>query len=468
MSSRSEDLSCPICHEIFTDPVVLFCSHSFCRACLQDWWRVKTTLECPFCKRKSSKSDPPRNLALKNLCEAFLQEEKQKASAAGSEHLCSLHSEKLKIFCLDHQEPVCLVCRDSRTHVNHRFRPIDEAAQDHREELQKSLKPLQEKLTLLQQFKGNCDQTVKFIRVQAQETEQQIREQIQKLHLFLQQEEKVRVAALRTEEEQKTQMMRKKMAALSTDIAALSVTIRAAEKELRAEDISFLQNYKTAVRRVQQHHIQDDPEPISGALIDVVKHLGNLTYNIWNKMKQIVSYSPLLLDPNTADPELIVSDDLSGVRAGEKRRQLPSNPERTKFSCTVLGSEGFSSGTHSWSVDVGKNQDWELGVLGQDLQMNGRLQSQLWRILFSEGKFTAFSASEHEKVLPVKKMVKKIRVHLDFDRGKLSFSDYDTDTNIHTFTHNFTNTLFPYIYTENPLPVKILPVKVTVTVEKRS
>uniref|UniRef100_A0A4W6FVC4 RING-type domain-containing protein n=1 Tax=Lates calcarifer TaxID=8187 RepID=A0A4W6FVC4_LATCA len=44
MSSRSEeDLSCPVCHDIFKDPVLLSCSHSFCRDCLQSWWREKQT-----------------------------------------------------------------------------------------------------------------------------------------------------------------------------------------------------------------------------------------------------------------------------------------------------------------------------------------------------------------------------------------------------------------------------------------
>ncbi|XP_074494466.1 E3 ubiquitin-protein ligase TRIM35-like [Sebastes fasciatus] len=459
-----KDLSCPVCFEIFKNPVVLSCSHSFCKDCLQTWWRGKQIRECPCCKTSSSKSDPPRNLVLKNLCEAFLLERDQRASA---ETLCSLHSEKLRLFCLDHQQPVCVVCRDSRIHTDHRFKPIDEAAQDHKQELQKSLKPIQEKLELFKQVKGNCDQTAEHMKVQARRTESQIKKQFKKLHQFLEKEEEAKISALRDEEEQKSQMMKDKMEALSREIAALSDTLRATEKDLRAEDVSFLHNYKAAVVRVQQRPLLEDPQLPSGALIDVAKHLGNLTINIWNKMKNMVSYTPLILDPNTADPELVVSDDLTSVRSGE-RQQLPKNPERTKFSCSVLGSEGFDSGTHSWDVEVGDNKDWEVGMLADCIQMNGRLQSGLWRIMFSNGIFTAFSTSDQEKHLSVKKKLRRIRVHLDFDKGQLSFSDLDTNTHIHTFTHTFTDTVFPYIYTENQLPLKILPVKVSVTVEKHS
>uniref|UniRef100_A0A3B4YBC4 Uncharacterized protein n=1 Tax=Seriola lalandi dorsalis TaxID=1841481 RepID=A0A3B4YBC4_SERLL len=167
------DLSCPVCHDIFKEPVVLSCSHSFCNDCLQRWWTEKLIHTCPLCKEITLLNDPTHNLVLKNLCEAFLLERDQSASAE-AEPLCSLHSEKLRLFCLDHQQPVCVVCRDSKAHNNHRFRPIDEAAEDHRRKLQKSLKPLQEKLKLFEQVKGNFDQTAEHIKVQAQHTERQI------------------------------------------------------------------------------------------------------------------------------------------------------------------------------------------------------------------------------------------------------------------------------------------------------
>ncbi|XP_056307203.1 uncharacterized protein LOC130218910 [Danio aesculapii] len=120
----AEDLSCPVCCELFRDAVILSCSHSVCKECLQEFWRSTDSQKCPVCRRSSSNT-PTGNLALKNLCESFL-EQRNESCSSGSEQICSLHQEILKLLCLEDKQPLCLMCRDSQKHPSHTFRPLTE------------------------------------------------------------------------------------------------------------------------------------------------------------------------------------------------------------------------------------------------------------------------------------------------------------------------------------------------------
>ncbi|XP_030274811.1 E3 ubiquitin-protein ligase TRIM4-like isoform X1 [Sparus aurata] len=71
-SHPEEDLTCPICRDIFKEPFVLSCSHSFCKDCLHKCWTDTQTQECPLCKRRASMlMIPPRltDLQLKEWTE---------------------------------------------------------------------------------------------------------------------------------------------------------------------------------------------------------------------------------------------------------------------------------------------------------------------------------------------------------------------------------------------------------------
>ncbi|XP_057682802.1 cytoplasmic protein NCK2-like [Corythoichthys intestinalis] len=117
-----EDLRCPTCLDIFKDPVMLPCSHNFCRACLQQWEDTGER-SCPICRTTFQSKDIPANLALRNICENILR------APVKSQDICSLHKEELKLFCLDHRELVCLVCRDAEIHAGHKILPLEEVAE---------------------------------------------------------------------------------------------------------------------------------------------------------------------------------------------------------------------------------------------------------------------------------------------------------------------------------------------------
>ncbi|KAG5283632.1 hypothetical protein AALO_G00044260 [Alosa alosa] len=454
MSISEEDLSCPVCCDIFKDPVLLSCSHSVCKGCLQQFWRTKGTRECPVCRTRPMNAEPPLNLLLKNLCENFPKGRSQK------EPFCSLHRSELKLFCEDDKQLVCLVCRDSKLHKNLNFSPISEAALERKEELKVKLKPLQNKLKKMKEAKSDSDDTAQNIRVQAQHTEKQIKNKFEKLHQILRDEEAARITALREEEEQKSQMMKEKIEKMSRDISSLSDTISAIEEGMRSDDVSFLQilqNYESTVRRAQR--TLKDPERISETL-NLAKHLGDM--GIWERMRKIFQYTSVTLDPNTAHPRLIVSEDRTSVAFSKERQQLPDNPERFDQWANVLGSEGFNSGTHYWDVEVGNSSYWDVGFATESAKRKGVItnRSGVGYVLYKNGQYTIVSSLQPTYLLSVKKKPQRIRVKLDWDRGKVSLYDLDYNTHLHTFTHTFTERVFPYFGTQcTRVPLRILPLK---------
>ncbi|KAM4741221.1 E3 ubiquitin-protein ligase TRIM39-like [Anableps anableps] len=446
-----EDLTCSICHDIFKDPVVLSCSHSFCNDCVKSWWWDKQECECPVCKSVSQMRQPPRNLALRNLCEAFLLRKENHNSQA----LCSLHSEKFKLFCLDHQEPVCVICRDSKAHNNHRFRPIDEVAQESKKKVQLLLLPLQKKLKLFEEARKQSEEKENYIKTQAEHTEAQIKEEFKKFYQFLQKEEKKRIAALWYRAKMNSKWLRRDSADLSSNVALLSEAIRVTETELKAENVRFLQNYKTSVKNIQRCSLVEDPPISFGYVLNIAEHLGNLARSVWTKMEETISSTPVVLDPNTAHPHLTLSGDLTSLRY-RRRQNLHKIAERIEYYRCALGSEGFHSGSHTWDVEVGDVDHWGLGVAAWSAYRKKDIKSGLWIIKLERNEYSAISPQKKVRLQQVEKF-KKVRVHLRCDRRKLSFFDLDTGAHIHSFTQIFSGTLYPYFSNGRRSPLKILP-----------
>ncbi|XP_028270024.1 nuclear factor 7, brain-like [Parambassis ranga] len=440
-------LSCFVCSETFRDPVTLSCSHSFCSSCLQKFWEQTKNKNCPICKRRASKDYPGIDFTLKELADSFAGRQKPESSERVKETkvevVCSKHPEETRMFCEDEQRAVCPVCEFS-LHQTHKVVPVEQAVRDLKEQLRSDLKSLQDKRDKYKQVEDTYNEMSQHVKKQLLSTETQIRAEFNKLHQFLKEEEESRLAALREEEEQKGKTQSREMKRIQQQMSSLSDSISAVEEELQKQQVSFLSSYKDTQSRARAQSSLSDPQLVSGALIDVAKHLGNLSFRVWEKMKDKVHFSPVILDPNTAHRCLYLSDDLTSVRRGDTWQKLPDNPERnTKYS-NVLGSEGFSSGKHSWEVEVGDHPNWNVGLAKESVDRKGQCYASpeygIWCLLHGDGEYTNVVG----ETVTVKKSLQRIRVQLDYDRGEVSFYNSEDMTHIYTHRDTFTEKLLPY------------------------
>lgn len=177
------------------------------------------------------------------------------------------------------------------------------------------------------------------------------------------------------------------------------------------------------------------------------------------------SSAPVTLDPNTAAPWLILSDDLTSVRDSEGKQNLPDNPERFNPDTAVLGHRGFTSGKHAWDVNVGGNEAWVVGVAKESVkrkekessvQKNGYLTVYYYHKMY-------FAGTSPLSRLNLKRNLQRVRVQLDIDKGRLSFYDLHDNTHIYTFKHAITEKVFPYFWVGcQQVPLKVEPREVSI------
>uniref|UniRef100_A0A3P9KUT2 Nuclear factor 7, brain n=1 Tax=Oryzias latipes TaxID=8090 RepID=A0A3P9KUT2_ORYLA len=446
--TEEEERRIPEDEDPFSDPVSLSCNHSFCSSCLQRFWEQTQSRNCPICKRKSSKDHLGVNFGLKELADKFAGRPGSGWSETETEEqevveVCGKHPGEPKVFCKDDQRALCSVC-DISQHQSHTVVPVEVVIKELKEELKSDKKFLMDRKNQCRRVEETLNQMIQHSKKQLLSTERQIRAQFNKLHQFLKEEEESRVAALKEEEEQKRKTMMGEMKRIQEQMSSLSESISAVEAELQKDKEAFLSSYKAAQSRARVQSSLPEPQPPSGALLDVTKHVGNLSFRVWEKMKEKVHFSPVLLDPNTAHGKLFLSADLTTVRFGETHQQLPDNPERNTRFYNVFGSGGFSSGRHSWDVEVGDHPRWNIGVANESSERKGDRQASppygIWCLLYDHGKLVAGDG----RIVKPDKTPQKIRVELDYEGGEVSFYDPDDMTHIYTLQDMFTDKLFPY------------------------
>ncbi|XDV46580.1 hypothetical protein PO909_014453, partial [Leuciscus waleckii] len=153
------------------------------------------------------------------------------------------------------------------------------------------------------------------------------------------------------------------------------------------------------------------------------------------------------LDPDTANPRLILSDDGKQVSRGDVKQDVPENPKRFDPIC-VLAKQGFSSGRFYYEVQVKGKTEWDLGVIRESINRKGKIWltpvDGYWTVaLRNENQYKACELPPVSLSLRVKP--EKVGVFVDYEEGLVSFYDVESRSHIYSFTgQTFTEKLYPY------------------------
>ncbi len=174
------------------------------------------------------------------------------------------------------------------------------------------------------------------------------------------------------------------------------------------------------------------------------------------------------LDPDTAHPDLILSDDGKQVRDGDITQKLPDTPERFDTGLCVLGKDGFSSGRCYFEVQVKGKTGWALGVARESINRKGEItlspSDGYWTVGLENGD--VYKACADPPVsLSLRVKPQRVGVFVDYEEGLVSFYDVESSSHIYSFTaQSFTEKLFPYFSPcpndggKNSSPLIITPV----------
>ncbi|CAL8248834.1 unnamed protein product [Lota lota] len=125
------------------------------------------------------------------------------------------------------------------------------------------------------------------------------------------------------------------------------------------------------VAGLKRHQLVDPMDRLEDRIYALRRSLDQLEETLNAEMKKLHdveleglqrSEVNVTLDPDTANPQLIVSGDKKQVHDGEEWAELPDTPERFTLYPYVLAEQSFSSGRFYFEVQTKGKTKWEIGV----------------------------------------------------------------------------------------------------------
>ncbi|XP_030055784.1 E3 ubiquitin-protein ligase TRIM39-like isoform X2 [Microcaecilia unicolor] len=461
--SLRDEASCSICLDYFTDPVMTDCGHNFCRFCItQSWEGRDTDFPCPQCRKRSRQRNLRPNRQLANMTE-MVKRLSQTPVRPEEGDLCEKHEEKLKLFCEEDQKMICIICRESQDHRSHTVIPIEEAVQEYKKKLKMHLECLRKDLENHLKFKSTEGKKAEELKSETQIKRQKVESEFEELQQFLNKEKQILLSRLQEEEKKILQRIRENVTQLEQQSFTLKQLISEIEEKSQQPATELLKDVKEALSRCQKMKFPV-PEAVStdlkmGFQLRYPQQLKKWITKFGDWWMEFGRYTVnVTLDPETAGPDLALSEDGKSVRRGNTRQKVPDTPQRFDAYPFVLGREGFTSGRRYWEVEVGDDPFWTLGVCKDSVRRKGVITLSpgegFWTVrLWKEQRCSALTSPETQ--LPLSEFLRAVGILLDYEAGKVSFYDADNKSHLFTFTDTFTGKLRPFFRTISEIPLRI-------------
>ncbi|XP_056443657.1 E3 ubiquitin-protein ligase TRIM39-like [Gadus chalcogrammus] len=533
-SWSEENFSCSICLDVFSSPVSTPCGHNFCRTCVTKYWDEQVKYKCPVCNKifnirpdlqvntflselaaqfrlsvrvKEQPCVGPAEVpcdvctgtqlkAVKSCLECFISfcqthlEPHQRVAVLKKHRLvepmdrledrmCKKHNRLLELFCQTEQACVCQFCTET-DHKSHPVVPLKEEYEVKTAQLGKIEAEVQQ---MIQERQKNIQEIKDTVKRSKADADREIADGVQVLTALMRCIEKC--------QNDLNQMVKERLKSTEKQAEGL---IKELEQEIedltnRSSEVKPLSHTKDHLHFLQAFRSLKTPPPTRAWTTVEVRppsYVGILrrsldqleeTLNMEMKklhgaeLKRVQQYEvDVTLDPDTAHPQLILSEDGKQVHHGDEEKELPDNPKRFTKCIYVLTRQSFSSGRFYFEVQVKDKTEWYLGVARESIDRKVGIietpENGYWTLCYDEGGLVY--NDNRDVRLPLSAELQKVGVFVDYDEGLVSF--YDVEARVHiysatgcSFTEPLYPSLCPCLYQEgtNSAPLIISPVNQT-------
>nr|Q5C8U4.1 RecName: Full=Tripartite motif-containing protein 5; AltName: Full=RING-type E3 ubiquitin transferase TRIM5; AltName: Full=TRIM5alpha [Chlorocebus pygerythrus]AAW72440.1 TRIM5 alpha [Chlorocebus pygerythrus pygerythrus] len=489
-----EEVTCPICLELLTEPLSLPCGHSLCQACItanhkESMLYKEEERSCPVCRISYQPENIQPNRHVANIVEKLREVKLSPEEGQKVDH-CARHGEKLLLFCQEDSKVICWLCERSQEHRGHHTFLMEEVAQEYHVKLQTALEMLRQKQQEAEKLEADIREEKASWKIQIDYDKTNVSADFEQLREILDWEESNELQNLEKEEEDILKSLTKSETEMVQQTQYMRELISDLEHRLQGSMMELLQGVDGIIKRVEnmtlkkpktfhknQRRVFRAPD-LKGMLdmfreltdvrrywVDVTLAPNNISHAVIAEDKRQVSYrNPQIMyqSPGSLFGSLTNFSYCTGVPGS----QSITSGKLTNFNyCTgVLGSQSITSGKHYWEVDVSKKSAWILGVCAgfqpdatYNIEQNENYQPKYgyWVIGLQEGdKYSVFQdGSSHTPfapfIVPLSVIIcpDRVGVFVDYEACTVSFFNI---TNhgflIYKFSQcSFSKPVFPYL-----------------------